>query len=104
MKIHFSEARIISESHGLKDSLTALMSKEFCRMSYQLIRLDVSLKYEHDQRDGKHRKFCIFEAHLVGCEPITVTSEASCYTQAVNIAISKLKTSYITGFGRLWYN
>jgi hypothetical protein len=104
MKIHFSDARIITESHGLKDSLTTLMSKAFSRMSFQLIMLDVSLKYEYDQRDGKRRKFCIIEAHLVGCEPITVTSEASCYTQAVNLAIIKLKTSYISRFGRIWNN
>jgi hypothetical protein len=104
MKIQFSDAGIISENHGFKDSLTALMSKEFCRMRFLLIRLDVSLKYEDDQSDGKRRKFCIIEAHMVDCEPITVTSEASCYTQAVNLAISKLKTSYVTRFGKLWYN
>ena len=104
MKIQFSDARIISESQGLKDSLTDLMSKEFCWMSFQLIRLDVSLNYEHDQRDGKQRKYCIIEANLVGCEPITVTSEASCYTQAVNIAIIKLKISYIARFGHICNN
>ena len=73
-------------------------------MSFQLIRLDVSLKYENDQRDGKRRKFCIIEAHLVGCEPITVTSEASFYTQAVNIAIIKLKISYVLRFGPICTN
>lgn len=104
MIIQFSDARVLSESHGFKDSLTALMSKEFCRMSFQLIRLDVSLTYEHDRVAGMRKKFCIIEAHLVGCEPITVTSEASCYTQAVNIAISKLKTSYISRFCQIGNN
>lgn len=104
MKIQFSDARIISESHDLKDSLTAFMSKEFCWMSFLLTRLDVTLNYELDHRDGKQRKFCIIEAHFVGCESITVTSEASCYTQAVNTAVIKLKTSYITRFGYLCDN
>lgn len=104
MEILFSDAGIISENHGFKDSLTALMSKEFSRMRFQLFRLDVSLKYEHDQKDGRQRKFCIIIAHLVGCEPITAISEASCFTQAVNIAISKVKTSYIARFGHMWNN
>ncbi len=104
LKIRFSDAWIISESHDLKDSLTSLMSKELCRMSYQISLVEVHLKYEHDHRDGRHKKFCIIEAHLMGSEPITVTNEASCYAQAVNGAIIKLKTSYITRFGHMWNN
>jgi hypothetical protein len=73
-------------------------------MRFQLIRLEVYLNHEHDQGGGMQKKFCILEAHLMGSEPITVMSEASCYTQAVNTAISKLKISYITGFGRMWNN
>lgn len=104
MKIRFVDAGSISESHGLKDSLAALMSKELIRMKFQLVRLEVYLNHEHDHNGGMKKKFCILEAHLMGCEPITVMSEASCYTQAVNTAINKLKISYITGFGRMWNN
>ncbi len=104
MQIKFRDARIISESVGLKDSLTALMSKELSRMSFQIINVEVHLKYEHDHMDGKHKKLCVIEAHLIGWEPITVTNEANSYAQAVNGAIMKLKTSYVTRFGHIWNN
>lgn len=104
MQIKFSDARIIYESSSLRDSLTALMSMELSRMRFLIIRVEVHLKYEHDHRDGKHKKYCIIEAHLIGWEPITVTNEANCYAQAVNGAIMKLKTSYVTRFGHIWNN
>ena len=99
MEIRFVDAGSISESHGLQGPIAAFMSKELCRMSFQLVRLEVYLNQEHDQGGGKQRKCCILEAHLMDCEPITIASEASCYTQAVNTAIRKLKIYYISRFG-----
>jgi hypothetical protein len=104
LNIRFIDARIMSERNGLKDSLTALMSKELCRMSFQIIRIEVHLNYEPNQRDGIQKMFCVLDAHFEGCEPITVTSEASCFTQAACLAITKLKASYIKRFGHIWNN
>lgn len=104
MKIEFTNSGILSESENLKASLTTIMSKELIWLSFQITQLEVQLSNKNDQPDGHNKKQCMLEARLDSRQSIKVTNGASCYVQAVNGAITKLKSSYLTIFGRVWNN
>ena len=101
MQIQINTDKNVAFNEELRDSLSALLSKELSRYKDHITRLEVHLT---DQDGGKHGltdKRCMIEARPGGLQPIAVTEDAATYEKAVAGAVHKLITTLERIIGRL---
>jgi ribosome-associated translation inhibitor RaiA len=101
MQIQFNTDKNVTGNEELIASSTSLISEELSRYSRQITRMEVHLSDEDGNKEGFNDKRCMMEARLAGMKPIAVTSHANTHEQAINGALSKLKTSLEKTTGRL---
>jgi ribosome-associated translation inhibitor RaiA len=101
MQIQINTDKNVTGSEELTASSTSLISEELSRFSQQITRVEVHFSDEDGHKDGLRDKRCMMEARLAGMKPIAVTNHADNHKQALDGAISKLKTSLEKLTGRL---
>jgi ribosome-associated translation inhibitor RaiA len=101
MQIQFNTDKNVTGNEELIALSTSLISEELSRYSHQITRMEVHLSDEDGNKEGFNDKRCMMEARLAGMKPIAVTSHANTHEQAINGALSKLKTSLEKTTGRL---
>ncbi|WP_317898512.1 HPF/RaiA family ribosome-associated protein [Aurantibacillus circumpalustris] len=84
-----------------RNKLESLLTEELSRYSDHITRLEVHLSDENGSKSGVNDKRCLLEARLAGRKPIAVIDIANTHDLSVIGAISKLKPSLETIFGRL---
>lgn len=101
MKIQLNTDKNIAGDERLESYLSSLIQDELSRFSEHITRVEIHLADENGQKKGLNDKRCILEARLENRQPIAVTNHANTVEKAVNGALSKLKASIETIYGRL---
>jgi ribosome-associated translation inhibitor RaiA len=101
MTIQFNTANNINGSESMNTRLSEIIADKLNRFSDYITRIEAHLSDANGQKEGQNDKQCVLEARLQGLQPIAVTSNAGTYDEAVNGAISKMKSSLDTTLGKL---
>lgn len=101
MTIQFNTDKNLTVHDGFKTILTDLITGGLGRFVENITRLEVHLSDENGQKKGQEDKRCLLEARLEGRPPIAVTANEKTHELAVKAAVSKLKSSFDTVFGKM---
>jgi ribosome-associated translation inhibitor RaiA len=101
MTIQLNTDKNLNINESYREKLDGILNKALSRFSEHITRIEVHLSDENGAKDAQNDKKCLLEARLEGKQPIVVTDIANTYDQALDGAITKLKTSLDTKLGRL---
>lgn len=101
MTVQFNTANNIKGSEAMNERLSAVITEKLARFSDQITRIEAHLSDNNGQKEGQNDKQCTIEARLEGLQPIAATNTADTYDEAVNGAITKIKSSLDTAIGKL---
>ena len=101
MTIQFNTDKNLTVHKEFGDKLNGTLTNKLSRFSEHITRLEVHLSDDNGNKNGQDDKKCLLEARVEGRAPIAVTAGANNYEQAVDSAITKLKSSLDSIFGRL---
>ena len=101
MTIQFNTDKNLTVHKEFGDKLNGTLTNKLSRFSEHITRLEVHLSDDNGNKNGQDDKKCLLEARVEGRPPIAVTAGANNYEQAVDGAITKLKSSLDSIFGRL---
>jgi ribosome-associated translation inhibitor RaiA len=88
----------VSEQFGWE--IDALVTDKLSRFGDQITRVEVHLSDENSTKGGDRDKRCLMEARLEGMDPIVVTEKNDTLMQAINGAISRLKSAIENARGK----
>ncbi len=88
----------VHEAFG--SEIEALLNDKLSRFGTQITRIEVHLSDENSHKGGVQDKRCLLEARLEGMDPIVVTEMNDTLIQAINGAITKLKSAIQTVRGK----
>lgn len=90
MNIKINTGHNIQSNEVLIAKFSSIIESSLSRMSDHITNVEVHLKDEDGNKNGKNDKRCMIEAHLEGRQPIVVTDHSDTLNQALNGAIDKL--------------
>lgn len=100
MTIQFNTDNHVKGGEAISAPLNELIADELSHYSDHITRLEVHLSDENGDKGGGNDKRCLLEARVEGRKPIAVKHFADSHEQAVTGALSKLKASLHTIFGK----
>lgn len=101
MTIQFNTDKNIEGHERLEAYVKTTVAEKLARFNNHITRVEVHLTDENGGKTGPKDKRCVLEARLENRQPIAVTSHSDTIEKAVNEAISKLKASLDTAYGKL---
>src|SRR5690606_24755145 len=101
MLIQFNTANNIDGNERLQSYVEALLNESLSRFSSHLSRVEVHLTDENSHKEGQKDKRCVLEARIEGQQPVAVTNQDDTIEQAINGAITKLRSALDTVIGKL---
>ena len=101
MTIQFNADNNLAVHEEFRDKLNSTLSEGLNNFSEHITWLEVHLSGENGQKFVENDKKCLLEARVEGRAPIVVSAGANNYQVAVFSAISKLRSSLDSFFGRL---
>ena len=90
MNIQINTGHNIQGNEELIAKFKSTIKSALIRMSDRITKVEVHLKDEDGNKNGKNDKRCMIEAHLEGLQPIVVTDHSDTLNQALDGAIDKL--------------
>lgn len=93
MTIQLNTDKNLDLQESYAEKLNDALSHGLSRFSEYITRLEVHLSDENADKKTKEDKKCLIEARPKGKQPIAVSAWGDTYDQAVNEAISKMKSS-----------
>ena len=93
MTIQLNTDKNLDLQESYAEKLNEVLSHGLNRFSEYVTRLEVHLSDENADKKTKEDKKCLIEARPKGKQPIAVSAWGNTYDQAVNEAISKMKSS-----------
>ncbi len=90
MNIHINTGHNIKSNKTLIAKFSSMIESSLSRMSDHITNVEIHLKDEDGNKNGKNDKRCMIEARLEGRKPIVVTDHDSTLNQALEGAIDKL--------------
>ena len=100
MNIQINTGHNIQGNDALIAKFSSIIKSALIRMSDHITTVEVHLKDEDGDKNGKNDKRCMIEAHIKGRQPIVVTDHADNLNQALDGAIDKLISMMESIFGR----
>lgn len=100
MTVQINTDKNIDGNERFTEYFTSLIEDKLSRYD-KITRIELHLSDENGSREGYADKKCVLEARLEGKQPIAVTNVADTNEQAVEGAITKLKTSLDTTLGKM---
>lgn len=101
MQIQVNTDNNVKGSQRLEAFINEKFQDAFARFSDKVTRFEVHLSDQNGEKGGKDDQQCRIEARPQGLQPITVTSREAEMEQAINAAISKMRSALDTTFGKL---
>jgi ribosome-associated translation inhibitor RaiA len=101
MNIQINTGHNIQSNETLIAKFRSIIESSLRRVSDRISKVEVHLKDEDGNKEGKNDKRCMIEARLEGMQPIAVTNHADSDELAVTGAVDKLKSSIDKIKGRL---
>jgi ribosome-associated translation inhibitor RaiA len=90
MNIQINTGHNIQGNESLISKFSNIIESSLSRVSDHITTLEVHLKDEDGDKEGKNDKRCMIEARLEGQQPIGVTDNAETLNEALDGAIDKL--------------
>ena len=90
MNIQINTGHNIQGNEALIAKFSSTIENSLNRLSDHITTVEVHLKDEDGDKNGKNDKRCMIEAHIEGRQPIVVTDHADDLNQALDGAIDKL--------------
>ncbi|MCK9281642.1 MAG: HPF/RaiA family ribosome-associated protein [Melioribacteraceae bacterium] len=90
MNIQINTGHNIQGNEVLIDKFSSTIKSALSRISEHITSVEVHLKDEDGEKNGKNDKRCMIEARLKGRQPIGVTDNAETLNEALDGAIDKL--------------
>lgn len=100
MQIQINTDNHIEGHDTLATWATAEVKGALGRHADQITRVEVHLREENGDKNGKHDKCCVLEARLQGRPPLAVTEHADNLHQAVTGATTKMNRLIESTLGR----
>jgi len=102
MQIQVNTDNHTAGSAQLTRRVETVVEDAFGRFGDRLTRVEVHFADENSRhKTGDDDKRCVMEARLAGLQPITVSANGSSPDQALDGAVSKLKTALTRTLSRL---
>lgn len=101
MTIQFNTDKNLTLHDDFNNKLSIHLSEKLNRFTEHITRLEVHLSDENGHKNGQNDKKCLLEARVEGKPPVVVSAAAQNYELAVDAAVTKLKSSLDTIFGRM---
>jgi ribosome-associated translation inhibitor RaiA len=90
MNIQINTGHNIEGNEALISKFSDIIESSLSRVSNHITTVEVHLKDEDGNKDGKNDKRCMIEVHIEGRKPIAVSGNADTLNQALDGAIDKL--------------
>lgn len=90
MNIQINTGHNIKGNEGLISKFSNIIESSLSRVSDRISKVEVHMKDEDGNKQGKNDKRCLIEAHIEGRKPIAVSNNADTLNQALDGAIVKL--------------
>ena len=90
MNIQINTGHNIQGNEALISKFSNIIESSLSRVSDHISKVEVHLKDEDGNKNGKNEKRCMIEARLEGYKPIAVSDNADNLNQALDGAIEKL--------------
>lgn len=90
MNIQINTGHNIQGNEALISKFSEIIKGSLSRVSDHITTVEVHLKDEDGDKEGKNDKRCMIEAHIEGRKPIAVSDNADTLNQALDGAIDKL--------------
>jgi ribosome-associated translation inhibitor RaiA len=101
VKIQVSSDKNVAVDTEMTRVVGEEVSRVLKRFAGKLTRVEVHLSDVNSRKFGTHDKRCLIEARPAGHRPLTARNGASTVGEAVRGALTKLRSSLQTSFGRL---
>jgi len=101
MLVQFNTDNNISGNERLQSYVESLLNDGLSRFDSHLSRVEVHLTDENSHKEGQKDKRCMLEARIEGLQPVAVTNHDETIEQAINGALSKLRSALDTVIGKL---
>ena len=101
MLIQFNTSNQVEGKDEFITPLHATVEHAISRFSDRLSSVQVHLDDENSHKGGGNDKRCMMEARVDNVAPISVTSHADTYQQAVKLASDKLKSTLTSTFEKM---
>jgi ribosome-associated translation inhibitor RaiA len=100
MNVQINTGHNIDSNEALIDKFSSIIKSELSRISDHITSVEVHMKDEDGDKNGKNDKRCMIEARLEGRQPIVVTDNAATLNEALDGAIDKLISMIESILGR----